>query len=162
MWATLYFLPTKGMGTLGLHKPYWALLPSYETDAKTHQSSNHSLSPSTTSLVNDKRPEKEKGSGKITFPSTSLRGLWLFIFLVWINRLQPTVKVPPICGLCNCWKWHNPGTKMDYLLMSDIVLNPLSESFYHTRRYKYYCCPHFSDEETEVSRDEVTFPKYPK
>lgn len=26
--------------------------------------------------------------------------------------------------------------------MSDIVLNPLSESFYNIRRYRYYCCLH--------------------
>lgn len=55
---------------------------------------------------------------------------------------------------------------IEYLLMSDIVLNPLSESFYSIRRYRYYTFIHyifihFSDEETEVSRDEMTFPKYP-
>lgn len=51
---------------------------------------------------------------------------------------------------------NNPDTKIEHLLMPDIVLSPLSESFHNTMRYNYYCYPPISDEETEVSRQEIT------
>lgn len=96
-----------------------------------------------------------KGYGRVISPFSSSRGTE--IPLVSLVRLQPLWKVSEICDLCWDDINNNPDTKIEHLLMPHIMLRPLCESFHNTTRYKYYCYPLISDEETEVSRHEITF-----